>query len=903
MDGGSIACIVAALAPQSEIWREAGSSRQERLGAAMGMLSDLDGDRIDDLAVVSIGARPGHPDDDDRLILFSGIDLSPIREFSLGPIDDAVPNRTLADVGDVDGDGLDDLAVGLPGHGSFGSVRVISSADGHELLVLEGDAATGGRFGAAVFALDDVDGDGVRELLIGAPGFDSSGFPPPSDETRDGGPDRGFVHVRSGRDGTLRAEWSGTIGGGGFGAEAHVCRLGDLDGDGFSEFALGDVVSLDPTVPDVLVTIISGRTLAPLTAHRLVADPTSYLLAAAGDADGDGHDDFALGRIGGYHGSGTSPGPLEIRGSLDGRLLATRSAICLPSSQVVPVGDIDHDGHGDLAVTTFTVFENDSVSWCTTISGRDGHTIVNQRIGHDGLPPMIRLCGPARFDRDGWFDVATGGTSSFENVREGLVLTLSPRHGTELSRRYGIALDTSHRAVSVGADVDGDGIDDLVEVLSHRSGDSIVLLSGADGTTLREHQPDRGVRYDGPLLRLPDLDGDGIDDLALSRVADGRVEIRAGGTFAPLLLLSDARPGIEFGAALAVAIDETGRATALAVGAPLANDGSRIGSGEVSVFDLPGGALRWAVRGAAAIEQLGRSLSSIGDIDGDGEPDWAAGAPRSSALATQAGRVSIRSGRDGAQLANLRSDVTRSDFGRAIATVPDLGGDGIDDLMIGAPGGVGADGFVRIVDGGTWATRFTITPPAPKLGIGRRVAVLPDANGDGVPELAAATNSTVVVSSGADGSFLHEQHGADPIGFALGAEIAVAPPWSWRPLAKGALPSLFATDTTPPTALVRLDYHDLFLAIDPDHARKDDLVTATLRGGSPGADCGLYLDELDDFPLQEFLGFGVLDSQGSWSIGAVVPPGLAGTSYRLRAYAAGFDGRLAESSDETLWFQ
>ena len=68
----------------------------------------------------------------------------------------------MAVVGDVDGDGLDDLVVGAPGHGENGSALVYLGTPlglSHEPIELTTSAEPGARFGLAV-AVGDVNGDG-----------------------------------------------------------------------------------------------------------------------------------------------------------------------------------------------------------------------------------------------------------------------------------------------------------------------------------------------------------------------------------------------------------------------------------------------------------------------------------------------------------------------------------------------------------------------------------------------------------------------------------------------------------------------------------------------------------------------------------------------------------------------
>jgi hypothetical protein len=79
------------------------------------------------------------------------------------------------------------------------------------------------------------------------------------------------------------------------------------------------------------------------------------------------------------------------------------------------------------------------------------------------------------------------------------------------------------------------------------------------------------------------------------------------------------------------------------------------------------------------LEQFGYSVSGPGDVDGDGIPDLLIGAP----YASQRGAVHLFSGRNGVRLAQLDGSVQFDGFGTAVAGLGDVNGDGRPDFAIG----------------------------------------------------------------------------------------------------------------------------------------------------------------------------------------------------------------------------
>jgi hypothetical protein len=221
---GTMRGIVVARSPKTgrEIWRHE-ETESENLGWDLTLAGDRNGDGFTDLFVGAPSESTG------RVYLLSGKDGTVLRTYAPGE-DGGSFGWYVAELDDLDGDGERDLAVGGPSAvevegGRVGAAWVFSAANGKELSHWK-DGDRRGGFGGVVAGVGDLDRDHIGEIAVAAPATE--------DQTRTL---PGELHVYSGATRKELRHWSGTRPGELYGRM--VVDVGDLDGDRVDDLAIG----------------------------------------------------------------------------------------------------------------------------------------------------------------------------------------------------------------------------------------------------------------------------------------------------------------------------------------------------------------------------------------------------------------------------------------------------------------------------------------------------------------------------------------------------------------------------------------------------------------------------------------------------------------------------------------
>lgn len=260
-----------------------GASPHWHLGRSVAGAGDANQDGFADFAA---GAPNAGAQWQGTLRVYSGFDGSVLHEF-VGDGQKEYLGRSLAEAGDVNSDGFDDLIAGAPGSGSSslgGYARVYSGLDGTVLHTLA--TGTDGYFAGSVHAAGDPDGDGYDDVIVGAPDADAVNA------------HSGVAMVYSGLDGSVLHRLFGQNRFGHFGES--VSSLGDFDLDGHDDLLVGEPQGQEGSFDTGAIHLFSGLTGASL--HSIQAGPRNRFLGYSvddpGDHNLDGVPDFLAGSPG-----------------------------------------------------------------------------------------------------------------------------------------------------------------------------------------------------------------------------------------------------------------------------------------------------------------------------------------------------------------------------------------------------------------------------------------------------------------------------------------------------------------------------------------------------------------------------------------------------------------------------
>ena len=575
-----------------------------------------------------------------------------------------------------------------------------------------------------VASAGDVNGDGYGDVIIGMERFDNDLF------------DEGRAYVYHGSPAGLSTSpnWfaEGNQEGALFGAR--LSTAGDVNGDGYSDVIIGaanfDNVESNEGKAFVYHGSSTGLSaFANWTAEGNQADAIfGYPVSTAGDVNGDGYSDVIVtaeqydndlqneGRIYVYHGSSSG---LSVNANW---VVEGNQSEAQFGNSVSTAGDVNGDGYSDIIIgaLTFDNGETDEGKIFIHYGSASGLSITPDWTFESNMPTAYlgyRVFTAGDVNGDGYSDIIAGAANYLGSGRvyafHGSSVGFSSTPDWIVDNEQPIS--TFGAAVSTAGDVNGDGYSDVIigaqlyDNGESNEGKTFVYHGSASGLstspawTYESNQP--GAEFGHWVSTAGDVNGDGFSDVIVASFYYESGEYREGKAF--------------------------------------------LFQGSAAGLSVP---VSWTEDGDQSTGQFGISVSTAGDVNGDGYSDVIIGANCYDNGETDEGRAYVFLGSSGGLLANpswfAESDQAFSNYGTRVSAAGDVNGDGYSDVMASAikfDNGENDEGKVYLYHGsssGLSATpNWTSESNNENSVFGYQLKTAGDVNGDGYSDVIIGAQS------------------------------------------------------------------------------------------------------------------------------------------------------------------
>jgi FG-GAP repeat len=629
---------------------------------------------------------------------------------------------SVSTAGDMNGDGYSDIVIGCDKGDNPNNTALPEGAalvDNGKAFFYAGSATgiaavtatiregkvTNGRFGTIVACGGDMNADGYAEVIVGCPYYIEKDDVPAPPNPRP----LGRFYIYEGDPVIANVFpyiiYSGNTIGDNVGYSA--APAGDVNGDGFSDVLFSSVTFSNGQTNEGKVWAVYGTprglnvggTRDVQLEKNQVSANLGVSVATAGDVNGDGYNDVIVGAPlfdstltnegAAFIYLGTATGLSTTHAwAAYGRKANAKFGNCVSSA-----GDVNGDGYSDVIIS--------APDYDGTAGVKSGK--VNIYFGSSSIATTTPVIGAA----PGWAKEGLAANEGFGN------------------------------SVSCAGDVNLDGYSDIIIGASLYTGTitaeageggAFVFYGGLTGPGLTANWRTEGnqvnAHYGKSVASAGDVNGDGFCDVIIGApdydqgfTDNGKAYVYYGAftglSTSAAWTFTGTKANAYFGCSVACTGDVNADAFSDVIIGSYGYTPAATAMGRVQVFQGSAAGLNasanFTVDGTQTGSQLGFSVSSAGDVNGDGYSDILVGANLMSAGTAGQGRVyGYYGSRTGLSTTGSWTAFGKTpntpvmNFGTSVAPAGDVNGDGYSDIIIGAPlgqnGQVG-EGFGRVFYG------------------------------------------------------------------------------------------------------------------------------------------------------------------------------------------------------------
>ncbi|MBK9332673.1 MAG: FG-GAP repeat protein [Ignavibacteria bacterium] len=704
---------------------------------------------------------------------------------------------SVATAGDVNGDGYSEVIVGAPyydnGQTDEGGVFVYhGSINGLSLTpnwTKESNQASA-LFGWSVATAGDINGDGYSDVIIGSPTYDSV-------QTDEG---RAYVYYGSASGLQAVHAWKYETNQTGENFGYSVACAGDLNNDGYSDVVIGSPFYDNGQTNEGRAYVFRGSMtgisfiLSPWTFESNQADANfGFSVASAGDVNGDGFSDIITGGYR-FNSAFSNDGVVYVFHSTGATYPASPTSTRTGTEtgeffgySVSTAGDVNGDGYSDVIVGAPLYGLTDQGKCYAYLGSSSGIAAIQvwSQVGYGQLGISVSTAGD--MNADGYADVILGGNYlDIGQTDEGgafvyLGYSGGLEGGSSIIYESNQANSQFGFSVATAGDINGDGFSDVI-IGAHEydngstgEGAAFVYTGSATGMGITNDSTAEwssgtsqiNAYFGNSVSSAGDVNSDGFSDVIVSAPNYDFGESNEGAAFvyhgsasglsySPNWSAEGNQTSAFFGISVSTAgdVNSDGYSDVI-IGASLF-DNEQTDEGAVFVFHGSASGLSlasiWSAEGNLAGVNFGNSVSSAGDVNGDGYSDVIIGSYRLGNGQAEEGAAFVYHGSGmGLSLAsNWSAEGNQFDagFGISVSSAGDINGDGFSDVIVGAlwyDNGQSDEGRVFVYHGSASGLSLTSNWSAEgnqaSARFGESVSTAGDVNGDGYTDVIVGAGS------------------------------------------------------------------------------------------------------------------------------------------------------------------